>query len=92
MRTITPGTGSGIIFYRYAEQNIVRGCVTHMNQTAELLAETEEYWKASDGGGSEQMHPEHKGSGQCATAGCEQSGTRGVYRGGTFSDAASGDP
>ena len=38
------------------------------------------------------MHTEHKGSGQCATAGCEQSGTRGVYRGGTFSDAASGDP
>ena len=27
----------------YAEQNIVRGCVAHMNQTAELLAETEEY-------------------------------------------------
>ena len=29
----------------YAEQNIARGCVTHMNQTAELLAETEEYLK-----------------------------------------------
>ena len=27
----------------YAEQNIARGCVAHMNQTAELLAETEEY-------------------------------------------------
>ena len=27
----------------YAEQNIARGCVVHMNQTAELLAETEEY-------------------------------------------------
>ena len=25
----------------YAEQNIARGCVAHMNQTAELLAETE---------------------------------------------------
>ena len=27
----------------YAEQNIVKGCVAHMNQTAELLAETEDY-------------------------------------------------
>lgn len=27
----------------YAEENIVRGCVAHMNQTAELLAETEDY-------------------------------------------------
>ena len=27
----------------YAEQNIAQGCVAHMNQTAELLAETEEY-------------------------------------------------
>ena len=27
----------------YAEQNIARGCVAHMNRTAELLAETEEY-------------------------------------------------
>ena len=27
----------------YAEQNIARGCVAHMNQTAEMLAETEEY-------------------------------------------------
>ena len=38
------------------------------------------------------MHTEHKGSGQCAAAGGEQSGTRGAYRGGTFSDTASGDP
>ena len=38
------------------------------------------------------MNTEHKGSGQCATAGCEQSGTRGAYRGGTFSDATSCDP
>ena len=29
----------------YAEQHIVRGCVAHMNQTAELLAETEDYLK-----------------------------------------------
>ena len=27
----------------YAEQNIVKGCAAHMNQTAELLAETEDY-------------------------------------------------
>ena len=27
----------------YAEQNIAKGCVSHMNQTAELLAETEDY-------------------------------------------------
>ena len=27
----------------YAEENIVKGCVAHMNQTAELMAETEEY-------------------------------------------------
>ena len=27
----------------YAEENIVHGCVAHMNQTAELLAETEDY-------------------------------------------------
>ena len=27
----------------YAEENIVSGCVAHMNQTAELLAETEDY-------------------------------------------------
>ena len=27
----------------YAEQNIVKGCVAHMNQTAEMLAETEDY-------------------------------------------------
>ena len=27
----------------YAEENIVKGCVAHMNQTAELLAETEDY-------------------------------------------------
>ena len=27
----------------YAEQHIVKGCVAHMNQTAELLAETEDY-------------------------------------------------
>ena len=27
----------------YVEQNIVKGCVAHMNQTAELLAETEDY-------------------------------------------------
>ena len=27
----------------YAEENIVQGCVSHMSQTAEMLAETEEY-------------------------------------------------
>ena len=27
----------------YAEEHIVKGCVAHMNQTAELLAETEDY-------------------------------------------------
>ena len=27
----------------YAEENIAKGCVAHMNQTAELMAETEEY-------------------------------------------------
>ncbi len=27
----------------YAEENIVKGCVAHMNRTAELMAETEEY-------------------------------------------------
>ena len=43
MRTITPGTGSRHHILPYAEQNIARGCVAHMNQTAEMLAETEEY-------------------------------------------------
>lgn len=39
----------------YAEQNIARGCVAHMNQTAELLAETEEYLELQT----------HAAAGQC---------------------------
>ena len=38
----------------YAEQNIVKGCVAHMNQTAELLAETEDYLEQQTAEAAEQ--------------------------------------
>ena len=48
----------------YAEQNIVKGCVTHMNQTAELLAETEDYLEQQTRKAAEQCVRITGGSGE----------------------------